>query len=268
MGYFSPLGSSRLFILVFNQRILYGVLLLATLFWGMAIFLQPTHPIRGCFVRCGLSGPTFNQRTLYGVLLELIDDLILDQILQPTHPVWGASTAKVNQGNLQPTHPIRGCFVRCGLSGPAFNQRILYGVLRFLLFCNFARYTFNQRTQYMVLRANCYYLSGRGLLQPTHPVWGASCQRESDYPLYEPSTNAPSMWCFCFRRWSKSAYIPFNQRTQYGVLQFLNLNSGGILVPSTNAPSMGCFCKIHRYISFRAPSTNAPSMGCFHNRPR
>ena len=90
------LGKGRGILLprAFNQRILYRVLLLATLFWGLAIFLQPTHPIRGCFqffvkFVCRILPSTNAPHT--GVLRAMWSIWTWRAALQPTHPVFGAS---------------------------------------------------------------------------------------------------------------------------------------------------------------------------------
>ena len=173
-------------------------------------YLQPMPPYGVLLLGKGrgiLLPRAFNQRTQYGVLP-------LRFSIKSTYEAPSTNA------------PSMGCFNVFVLShkfdGPSTNAPSM-GCFA-ILSCFLTRLlTFNQRTQYGVLRVLIIVGKEVRPLQPTHPVWGASCQRESDYPLYEPSTNAPSMGCFGPDSKPPEQHPPFNQRTQYGVLPLKSL---------------------------------------------
>ena len=192
------------------------------------LFLQPTHPIRGCFIPCldrCVRQTTFNQRTPYGgasltsrILLRIIlpfnqrtqygvlhangNLITLYMNLQPTHPVCGASVSVDGQSqHISPSTnaPSMGCFdiaSKDSKPGDSFNQRTQYGVLRSDVKGTKPQETFNQRTQYGVLLE----------------------RQLADSKEQLPSTNAPSMGCFAILSCFLTRLSTFNQRTQYGVL--------------------------------------------------
>ena len=173
----------------FNQRTQYMVLRVELEQSTTRLFLQPTHPIRGCFIPCldrCVRQTTFNQRTPYGgasltsrILLRIIlpfnqrtqygvlhangNLITLYMNLQPTHPVCGASVSVDGQSqHISPSTnaPSMGCFYHTLQPWPWGNS-------------------FNQRTQYGVLHGEAQAILAALNLQPTHPVWGASLPRPS-----------------------------------------------------------------------------------------
>ena len=186
--------------------------------------LQPTHPVWGTSVRwvhrdCLFWSSTnascmgcFYWQHFFGVWLYSFN--------QRT-PYGGASCDVVYLDLPSTNASCMGCFDFCYFvtshDTPSTNAPSIWCFGPTAIICLDGD-SFNQRTQYGVLHANGNLITLYMNLQPTHPVCGASVSVDGQSQHISPSTNAPSMGCFC----KIHRYISFR-------------------APSTNAPSMGCF---------------------------